>query len=115
MMLKWWQRAGLTREQGIALEELAQKMALQGTPVDEMDLLAFVYGTSCMSEIKNLELKLPKNKSCIRIFFERWYIRIRSLLIYPWWKRCENACEFVWPYGFVVECGCPVHDPDEVP
>ena len=26
---------------------------------------------------------------------------------------CDNACGYQWPYGFVPECGCPVHDPDE--
>ena len=25
---------------------------------------------------------------------------------------CGNACGYQWPYGFVPECGCPIHDPD---
>jgi len=45
-------------------------------------------------------------------FLERWYIRIRSLIIYPWWKRCDHACGWMWPFGYVPEAGCPVHDPE---
>jgi hypothetical protein len=29
------------------------------------------------------------------------------------WLKCENVCGWTWPYGYVPECGCPVHDPDE--
>lgn len=25
---------------------------------------------------------------------------------------CDNGCGYVPPYGFVPECGCPVHDPN---
>lgn len=56
---------------------------------------------------------MDKPKSAVRVYLERWAMRIRSLVIFPWWKRCENECGWVWPYGFVPECGCKVHDPDE--
>lgn len=26
--------------------------------------------------------------------------------------RCGYACEYVYPYGWTVEAGCPVHDDD---
>lgn len=26
---------------------------------------------------------------------------------------CGYACGYVEPYGFVPECGCPVHDPED--
>lgn len=25
---------------------------------------------------------------------------------------CGHGCEHHAPYGFVPECGCPIHDPD---
>ena len=28
-------------------------------------------------------------------------------------KKCEYACGYKYPYGFVPEAGCPVHDRDE--
>ena len=49
----------------------------------------------------------------LKIFIRRWYIRIHSLHPhYRWWRHCENACGWVWPYGYVPEADCPVHDPD---
>jgi len=24
---------------------------------------------------------------------------------------CERCCMWVWPFGFLPEAGCPVHDP----
>ncbi len=27
--------------------------------------------------------------------------------------KCGNACAYVEPYGWVPECGCPVHDPGD--
>jgi hypothetical protein len=36
-----------------------------------------------------------------------WFLR-------PYWafrsKFTPTACDWVYPYGFVPECGCPVHD-----
>lgn len=48
-----------------------------------------------------------------RIAAKRWYIRIHSLLIYPWWRKCDGVCGWTWPFGYVPECGCPIHDPDD--
>ena len=45
-------------------------------------------------------------------FKERWRIRFQSFKYRPW-RKCENVCGWVWPYGYVPEAGCPVHDPDE--
>lgn len=25
---------------------------------------------------------------------------------------CDFACRYTEPYGWVPECGCPIHDPD---
>jgi hypothetical protein len=50
-----------------------------------------------------------------------WRVRRFFGVIWQWitffkyrpWLKCENVCGWVWPYGYVPECGCPVHDPDE--
>jgi len=28
-------------------------------------------------------------------------------------RRCGFECSWVHPYGFVPECGCPIHDKDD--
>jgi len=27
-----------------------------------------------------------------------------------YYGECDSACSYVFPYGWVPECGCPVHD-----
>ena len=107
---EWWDLAGITREQAVDLQKLAQKLSIQGTPCTANDLLAFINTDLKINTVTRLShIKRPNP---IRVFFERWYIRIRSLIIYPWWKRCDYACGWMWPYGYVPEAGCPVHDPE---
>lgn len=43
----------------------------------------------------------------------KWlWLPLSSWVRYRGWRRCGNACDWQMPYGFVPECGCPVHDPD---
>lgn len=37
---------------------------------------------------------------------------LRSYIHHHGWRRCDNACGWTWPYGYVPECSCPVHDPE---
>lgn len=37
----------------------------------------------------------------------------RSFLGYLINGWCGNGCDYQEPYGFVPECGCPVHDPEK--
>jgi hypothetical protein len=39
-----------------------------------------------------------------------WKVALFSVFRYAWWRRCEHACGWTFPYGFVPEAGCPVHD-----
>lgn len=50
-----------------------------------------------------------------------WLNMLRARLLWPYWavrdwhrtyfeRPCGYECDWVYPYGFVPECGCPVHD-----
>lgn len=40
-----------------------------------------------------------------RLLFPYWYFRSRFT---P--PTCGHGCDWVYPYGFVPEAGCPIHD-----
>jgi len=52
------------------------------------------------------------------IYFWNMYIRAPLLRHYWKWREihtpttCGHGCGWVYPYGFVPEAGCPVHDKD---
>ncbi|GAF79312.1 unnamed protein product [marine sediment metagenome] len=52
-------------------------------------------------------------KALIRLWFrlKGIWTSIRSVWRSQWWHKCDRECEWVAPYGFVPEAGCPVHDP----
>jgi len=39
------------------------------------------------------------------------YIDFRHFLFWKFVDDCGHGCDWVYPYGFVPECDCPVHDP----
>ena len=40
-----------------------------------------------------------------------WFLwRLRVRLRYALTGDCGCVCEYAYPYGFVPECGCPIHD-----
>lgn len=48
----------------------------------------------------------------LRSWFRQWvYLPLASGWRYRAWRRCDHICEWTYPYGFVPEAGCPVHDP----
>ena len=56
--------------------------------------------------------------SRFRFWLARWLMRKALRLtgfddIVNTMHGCKNGCGYVEPYGFVPECGCPVHDPDD--
>ena len=39
-----------------------------------------------------------------------------AFVMWVWWlfnPQCGYECGYVEPYGFVPECGCPIHDRKE--
>lgn len=47
----------------------------------------------------------------------RWNM-LKDRILRPYWRwrnrftptTCGYGCDWVYPYGFVAEAGCPVHD-----
>lgn len=50
-----------------------------------------------------------------------YWNQVKARLLWPYWAlrdwhqryfehSCGRLCEWVYPYGFVPEAGCPVHD-----
>lgn len=47
-------------------------------------------------------------------FFKKTYFwGMKSFLKHLITGWCGNECDHVEPYGWVPECGCPIHDPDK--
>lgn len=51
-----------------------------------------------------------KRKSIVLELIFCIYLWLRSRFTPP---KCGYACDWVYPYGFVPEAGCPIHDKDE--
>jgi hypothetical protein len=78
-----------------------------------------------MAKEITIEVIIEKqSRIVLRIWMFRFVLWFASLIcplklyiVWPYDKsfRCSagNACYFVQPYGWVPECGCPIHDPDE--
>jgi hypothetical protein len=59
-----------------------------------------------------------RDEDCRKRDAKRFLTRVMRRLQYPAEQErdalpCENACGYEEPYGFVPECGCPIHDPDD--
>lgn len=50
-------------------------------------------------------LRLKKNMLAAKVLAPYWhYKHIHNS------GECSYACDWVYPYGFVPEAGCPIHD-----
>jgi len=62
---------------------------------------------------------LGKSRLIIRIRYWHplfWFEVVKARLLALWygWRygKCDHECTYYYPYGFVPEDGCPVHDPE---
>jgi len=66
---------------------------------------------------------VSSNKNVMTVVIRRWHpgfwwARLVAGVWYPflnWLHKndCDYYCRWVYPYGFVPEAGCPIHDKDE--
>ena len=55
------------------------------------------------------KMRYKWNTCLLRLLYIAWLVKRNKGF------ECEagRVCDYIYPYGFVPECGCPIHDPEE--
>lgn len=71
--------------------------------------------------LKSKGVTVSENRAIIHFQIRFWHPALWLIFLKVAWygflnrylvQDCGNFCTWTYPYGFVPEAGCPIHDPD---